>query len=890
AKPIILMPFAQDKDFVGREDILKSIDEGFSQSTTLRRIALAGLGGVGKSQIAIEYAYRLREKRPETSLFWVSANTAARFEQSYRSIATTAQIPGREDPKSDVLHLVHQWLGGGESGAWLLVLDNADDAELFFGPHETGAGTDVESPLLSRYLPQTGAGSILITSRDQATAFRLSGQNLVLQVGVMSMDDTFALLAKKLPEDPSANPVKEELMAELDSVPLAITQASAYIRVHASRMTVAKYLQLLRQGEKNQMKLLSHNEADLRRDPEVPNSVIRTWHITFSQIQTQNPEAADLLARMCMLDRQGIPEFLICQDGDQSLEFENAIAVLLQFSLVVEEKGKNMFAIHRLVQLATRTWIETCGALQRFQEDALSLVHHQYPIGNYEDWKTCEALEPHAQIVREYIFDSKSCQLQQADILFNEASYAGGRGRFSDAEKLVQKAIDIRSVHLELDDPELSDSLCFLAQTYNDLGRWKEAEEMATQALEQQKRVLGVEHPGTLATLGLLADTYTRQRRWTEAENLFQEVQEVGKRVLGAESPEMLRNTGGLATVYAGQRRWAEAEKLYMQGWEVLRRVAGAEHPETLTAMSDLAAIYGNQARLTEAENLNVQILEVRRRVLGAEHPDILVSMRNLASDYHHQNRHSEAIELLEKVVELGEKIPGANHPRTIDSIALLATWYYEQNRRGEAIELIERVVELEKKSLGPESPDTIIALLATWYYEQNRHSEAIELMEKVIELQRTVLGADHAERIVQMGWLANWYHNQNRHREAIELMDRVVELEKKSLGLEHPDTTASIYQLAIWYYKQNRRGEAIELMEKVVELSKKVCGPEHPNTVNSMGWLANWYYAQTRHGEAIDLMEEVIKLSGKVLGSEHPGTIGSTKTLAQWKGTQSPT
>ena len=379
---------------------------------TYRPGILASLTPDSKSQIAIEYAYRLREKRPETSLFWVSANSAARFEQSYRRIAATAKIPGMEDPKSDVLDLVNQWLSGGENDAWLLILDSADDAELFFGPLATQAGTDVESPRLSRYLPQTGTGSILITSRDHGMAFHLTGQNQVVQVGIMSKDDTFELLTKKLPEDPSDKSVKEELISELDSVPLAITQASAYIRVHAPRMTVAKYLQLLRHGEQNQIQLLSNNEADLRRDPEVPNSVIRTWQITFSQIKIQRPGAADLLSCMCMLDRQGIPEFLICQDGDQSLHFENAIGVLLQFSLVAEEREKHVFSIHRLVQLATRKWIETCGGSERFQEDALRLVYRQYPEGRYENWTTCEALEPHAQIILDNIYDSKDCQLQ----------------------------------------------------------------------------------------------------------------------------------------------------------------------------------------------------------------------------------------------------------------------------------------------------------------------------------------------------------------------------------------------------------------------------------------------------------------------------------------------
>lgn len=728
---------------------------------------LASLTRKSKSQIAIEYAYRLRKKRPETSLFSVSANSAARFEQSYRSIASTcmAKVPGMEDPKSDVLHLVNQWLSGSESGAWLLILDNADDAGLFFGPLSTQADTDVESPLLSRYIPQTGTGSILITSRNQGTALDLTGgQKQVLQVGVMSKDDTFALLTKKLPEDPSDKSVKEELMVELDSVPLAITQASAYIRARAPRMTVAKYVQLLRHGERNQIQLLSNNEADLRRDPGVPNSVIRTWQITFSQIKTQNPEAADLLSCMCMLDRQGIPEFLICQGGDQSLDFENAIGVLLQFSLVVEEKGKHVFAIHRLVQLATRKWIEACGELERFQEDALSLVYQQYPYGRFENWTRCEALEPHAQIILYYTYDSRKCKLQQAKILHNVASYALEQGRFKNSEEMSQKAIDMKRVYLEADDPSTISTLGLLAMTYRSQGRLTEAERLNIQILEVRKRVLGAEHPYTLAAMSSLAIVYHSQARWAEAEKLYVKTLEIRGKVLGAEHPATISSMNNLASTYIKQARWTEAEELLVQTFEVCKRVLGADHPHTLDAMSNLASTYSGQARWTEAEKLNVQILEVSRRVLGAEHPDTLISMNNLSYTYHNQNRHSEAIKLMEEVVKLcGKK--GADHPETAISMTSLAFGYYDQNRHIEAIELMQEVVELSDKNPGPDHPKTLLRMqnLASWYYSHNRYSEAIKLMEKVVERRKKSLGEDHPDTSISMQNLASWYHYHNR-------------------------------------------------------------------------------------------------------------------------------
>ncbi len=600
-----------------------------------------------KSQIAIEYAYRLRKRSPTKSVFWVHANNAVRFEQSYRNIATTVKIPGIEDPKVDVLNLVFQWLDSGESGDWLLILDNADDADMFFSPLVIPTArehaTDIEPPYLSRFLPETGSGSTLITSRDEGTALRLTGERKqVLRVDVMSEDDAVALLTKGLPEDASDESAKKGLIDELDSIPLAITQASAYINTQGTRMTIAKYLELLRRDEKSQIHLLSKDEADLRRDPGVPNSVIRTWQISFSQIKDQNPAAADLLSCMCMLDRQGIPEFLFHEDGDQSLEFDEAIGILIRFSFVIEGKEQGGFEIHRLVQLATRKWIETFGEIQRVQEEALRLISQHYPDGEYRNWTICEALEPHAQIVLNYFFDSKDCKLQQKSLLHNGAWFALRRGRFNISEERVKRAIDIGKAYLKPDDQSTLASIHLLAWTYQAQGKWKEAEELDLQVLEARERIFGAKHPETMISMGSLAMTYRNQGRWAEAEKLFLQVLETQKKVLGDKDPHTLTLKSNLATLYKDQGRQAEAEKLNLQVLETQKVVLGDKHPDTLLSMSNIAAIYRGQGRWTEAEELSLQVLETQKAVLGDEHPHTITSINNLAMLYDQRGERGE--------------------------------------------------------------------------------------------------------------------------------------------------------------------------------------------------------------------------------------------------------
>ena len=321
-----------------------------------------------KSQIAFEYCYGYREKYPTKHIFWVFASTAERFERAYADIVRRLNLPRWNDPKADTLQVVSDWFYDGDHDGWLLVLDNADDETVFFSTQisprsENSNASQHKSPLYS-YLPQTLKGSLLVTSRNRTAAFRLTNAaEVIIDISSMDEKDAKNLLTWKLPGDQSSEADVIDLLEELEYLPLAITQAAAYISLRRTRYTISKYSNHLRQNEA----ILLKDIGDLRRDHEVPNSVLKTWQISFDQIKKYHPPAANVLSLMSVIDRQGIPEFLLRDSGDD-LEFEDAIALLHDFSLITSgtaplhdfsmitpETDCPMFGIHRLVQLATRT-------------------------------------------------------------------------------------------------------------------------------------------------------------------------------------------------------------------------------------------------------------------------------------------------------------------------------------------------------------------------------------------------------------------------------------------------------------------------------------------------------------------------------------------------------
>ena len=241
-----------------------------------------------------------------------------------------------------------------------MILDNADDEKTFFelksDVHITEA--DQKQPLAG-YLPQSTNGSILVTSRNKNVAYRITGStDQIITIPPLNEEDSCSLLLRKLPRTFSMDNVMKDLVKTLDYLPLAITQAAAYISMR-NGMTVSKCIEIFHQNEK----LLLLDMGDLRRDSTVPHAILLTWQISFDQIKKTHSQAAEMLSLMSVLDRQGIPDFLL--DKGDLLSFTEAIAPLHDFSLITVEAGGDFYGMHRLVQLATRTWLEFHQEIKR---------------------------------------------------------------------------------------------------------------------------------------------------------------------------------------------------------------------------------------------------------------------------------------------------------------------------------------------------------------------------------------------------------------------------------------------------------------------------------------------------------------------------------------------
>ncbi|KAF5589649.1 gamma-glutamylputrescine oxidoreductase [Fusarium subglutinans] len=350
-----LVPFPPNRDFVGRENILASLRQELCFENSDEVAALFGLGGAGKTQIALAYAHETHAQNPDLSVFWVYASNEERMKQSYAMIMQQFEIP-RGGGLSD-LELVKQWLEAEHQKPWLMIVDNADDMNLFYG-----AGG------LSRYLPTCPQGKLLVTTRNRQVAVRVTKGRCFIEIPRMTESEAHELLGGHLGFlRPHVNDLST-LASKLEYLPLILVQAASFIK--ENDISISEYLSLL-ETDKNMIELLDEDFETDGRYPDSLRTVTKTWAISFQQIRRQNKLASDLLSIMSMFDHQHIPEdFLVSYVSlfygqEKTLERLRAIGLLKAFSFVSSGED-NSIAMHRLIQLVMREWLIREDTIEHF--------------------------------------------------------------------------------------------------------------------------------------------------------------------------------------------------------------------------------------------------------------------------------------------------------------------------------------------------------------------------------------------------------------------------------------------------------------------------------------------------------------------------------------------
>ncbi|CAI6028482.1 unnamed protein product, partial [Clonostachys chloroleuca] len=494
----------------------------FTEAGTLACESTKVLTSQVKTQIALDYAYRRCDNDDECCIFWVHADSEATFTSDYKTIGKKLAVDDRLDG-FDLLEAVRSKIE--TRSRWVMVLDNADDLELF----GVGRAQPRNNKDLHEYIPHASQGIILWTSRDAHIAGTLVGSRRGIEVQSMSTNEAATLLARVRDKEST---LKEEgvnvLLEELQHLPLAISQAGAYMR--RMSMTVEEYLSLLAQG-KTRWEVLKWSDFDRHRRPTVSNSVLETWRISIEQIRAESEISYQILHVIAYVDSQDIPQELIAaaagrnridDEGMQltDLDVRGAITRLVEFSFLglrQNEEGGCSYEMHKLVQEAIRYGLRMRGPMETGLGE---MVDREGGLEKGEAYYSSVAL----QIVRDLF------PVQEGKPW----------GRWREKETVDKRVWDLRREVLGERHPDTISSMASLATTYHEQGRYNEAEQLKDQALNLRREILGEKHPETISSMASLATTYHEQGRYNEAQEVSIRVLDLRREVLGEKHPETI--------------------------------------------------------------------------------------------------------------------------------------------------------------------------------------------------------------------------------------------------------------------------------------------------------------------------------------------------------------
>jgi tetratricopeptide (TPR) repeat protein len=734
------IPYQRNPYFTGRDGFLLTLhDRLYSEEARAlsQSYALSGLGGIGKTQLALEYAYQYA--LDYRAVFWFSAETQELLISSFLALALYLQLPeAKEEGYQTIVDAILHWLVIHKD--WLLIFDNVEDLAL-----------------LKPFLPTARQGAVLITTRLHA----LDGIAQVIESPPLSTEEGMIFLLRRarlidnirscaeLPAELNAS--ARELVETMEGLPLALDQAGAHIE--QTGCSIEDFLRLF-----HSFPTMVLQERPAHADH--PLSMSKTLLLSFTELLQRNPEAAELLTCCAFLAPDAIPEALLVTSAShlgpvlQALladlwRYHLALKDLLAYSLVQRHTKTQMLSVHRLVQTVLRN--ARSEVRPAWTDRLLHALDHAFPSQRQsqltlEQMEWCEKLLPHALIC---INESQLSSWTLASLLIKIADYLlHYRGQHIEAGPLLERALAICEQELGPTHLDTALALNDLGGFYREQAKYADAESLLQRALAIYEQNLVPMHPNTAETLNELGLLYGYQGRYVNAEHCFQRSLSICEQTMGACDQRTLSPLGNLAVLFLRQERYAEAEPLFQRALVICEQELGSSHPRISLYLHNLASISHNQGKHAEAETLYQRALMIREQKLGSTHRLVATSLNSLARLYHDQGKYREAEPLYQRALAIREQRLGATHPDTAGCLRNLARLYTDQKKWAEAELFYQRALAICEQKFGPVHPEIARNFdgLAQLFGLQGRNAEAVLFAQKALAVWQNAFGAEHPQ------------------------------------------------------------------------------------------------------------------------------------------------
>jgi tetratricopeptide (TPR) repeat protein len=717
----------RNPNFTGREDLLSQLHSALTsgQPAALTQ-AIHGLGGVGKTQLAVEYAYR--HAAEYDLVWWVRAEEPAALAADYAALAGPLDLPEKDEPDQRlVVQAVRRWLG--QNTGWLLIFDNARRPED-----------------LRPYLPHGATGHVLVTSRYSAWR----GVASPLTVPILPRPESVAFLLKRTGQTDEA--AAHKLAKALGDLPLALAQAGAYI--DATRTTLAEYLELFR-TRRTELWEDEHPPLDY------PYTVTTTWSLAMEQVRQDSPAGTDLLNLCAFLASDDIPQTLLSEGKEHlpqplsatvtaPLALNKAMAALLQYSLI--EKTEDALSVHRMVQAVARDRLPE-DARMTWAEAAVQIVNDAFPFGITTDmqaWPVCARLLPHALAAVGHTEALQVASEATARLLNQVGLYLEERAEFAEAKAALERTLTIYEQSLGSEHPYVATAVNNLGSVLRTLGDLAGARVHYERALAIDEAALGPHHPNVARDVNNLAGVMYALGDLAGARAAFQRALAIWEKQLGPEHPNVATAVNNLGGVLQDLGDLAGAREAYERALSIDEAAFGPHHPNVARDINNLGGVLKDLGDLEGARTAFRRALAIDEATYGPDHPNVARDVNNLGSVLQDLGDLAEARVAYERVLDILEKTLPPEHPYVAATTNNLGLVLQDLGDLAEARAHYERALAIDEAAFGSHHPNVArdINNLGGVLKALGDLAGAREALERALAIFEKALGSDHPSTV----------------------------------------------------------------------------------------------------------------------------------------------
>jgi hypothetical protein len=815
ARPPVWSVPARNASFTGRAALLERLRNNLSiGSTMVKPQAVHGLGGVGKTQLVLEYAHRFMADYD--LVWWISAQQEELIAASLAEIAPELGIRRGENIDEAAEAVRDALRRGVPYSRWLLIFDNADDPEA-----------------LAPHLPQ-GNGHVIITSRNPSWSHLATP----VEVEAFTREESIEHLTRRVPA--LAAESAAEVAQILGDLPLAIELASAWLET--SGMPVPEYVALL---QTQLADWLANNQPS-----DYPLTAAATWRVSIDRLGQDWPAAVRLLELCSCFGPEPISMSLLYSDEtvsqllpyDPGLQEKMVLGRLIReigrYALARVDQGRSSIEVHRLVQAVIRDsltpehYSETSHDVHRI---LVSGRPRQGDIDNPGNWPRYNEIWPHLGPS-----NARECVEEPVrGLLVERVRYMWKRGEYADGLTYARR---LESLWTELrgpDDRQLLYLRFHIANILRSQGDYRAALEIDRDVYARQTVAFGTNYIHTLMTAGSLAADLSALGDYAEAVRIAREAYENLVELFGEDHPLTLRTANNLGLALRASGDCFGARQIDRKTLAYLQQVSGEGHPQTLLSALNLGRDLREAGDFAESTALLRTTLEQYRRSLGPDYPDALRAASSLSISLRKSGQHDEARQISASLLEQYELLYPPDYPDTLACMLNLACDLSALDRAADALDVCERTMSGYLRMFGSDHQYTLVSANNRSIYlrQLGRVKEGLETAEVTLQKMQVAFGGKHPMSLSCALNVGN-ARAEDGDVDGAETLERAtLAAFAEVLGRQHPDTLFCACNLAVTLRALGRADEASELMRDSLAQLERVLGQVHPHLDYPRRW-----------------------------------------------------